>query len=101
MFIGSPGRSRSGAQEHNAPQQGDCGILACMLHPELEDAWHDFRRSRLRKGRSEHTLTIYRKSFDDFCGWAASEDVPPDPGAITYHHVNAWVDSMLERPATI
>jgi integrase len=79
------------------------GIVASfgvMLHPELEDAWHDFRRSRLRKGRSEHTIEIYRKSYDDFWRWAQTADIPPDPTKIHHTDVNAWVDSMLERPAT-
>jgi integrase len=72
-----------------------------MLHPELEDAWHDFRRSRLRKGRSEHTVGIYRKSFNDFWRWAETAGLPPDPDKVTYEHINAWIDSILVRPATI
>jgi integrase len=71
-----------------------------VLHPTLEDAWGDFRRSLARKGRSEHTLSIYRKSFDAFWRWAETNDLRPDPGAITYKDVNAWVDEMMESPAT-
>jgi hypothetical protein len=36
------------------------------LLPPLEDAWADFARSRTRKGRSVHTLNIYRKSYEQF-----------------------------------
>lgn len=71
-----------------------------MLDPHIEDAWADFRRSLTRKGRSEHTAAIYRKSFEGFWRWAEAEGLPPDPGAVTYQHVNAWVDTMLEQPAT-
>jgi len=71
-----------------------------MLHPHLEDAWSDFRRSLARKGRSADTAAIYRKSFDDFWRWADAAGLGHDPGAITYRDVNAWVDSMLDRPAT-
>ncbi len=71
-----------------------------MLHPTIEDAWSDFRRSLARKGRSEDTTEIYRKSFDSFWRWAESSGLPQDPGAITYRDVNAWVDWMLEQPAT-
>jgi integrase len=71
-----------------------------MMHPALEDAWADFRRSLARKGRSEHTAEIYRKSFESFWGWADGADLSPDPGEITHREVNGWVDWMLEQPAT-
>lgn len=71
-----------------------------MLHPALEDHWSDFRRSLARKGRSADTVEIYRKSYDDFWRWALTANLDPDPGAVTYREINAWVDSMLERPAT-
>jgi site-specific recombinase XerD len=70
-----------------------------VLHPRLEDAWADFRRSLARKGRSEHTTGIYRASYETFWRWAETENLPPDPGKITYRDVNAWVDSMLAQPA--
>ena len=71
-----------------------------MLHPTIEDAWSDFRRSLARKGRSEHTVGIYRKSFESFWRWADDHQVPPDPGRVRHGDINAWVDWMLEQPAT-
>jgi integrase/recombinase XerC len=71
-----------------------------MLHPAVEDAWSDFRRSLARKGRSDDTVEIYRKSFESFWRWGATVELPPDPSAVTYKDVNAWVDYMLEQPAT-
>lgn len=71
-----------------------------MLHPAIEDAWSDFRRSLARKGRSEDTAEIYRKSFESFWRWAADTGLGHDPSAITYRDVNRWVDWMLEQPAT-
>ena len=68
--------------------------------PTIEDAWSDFRRSLARRGRSEDTTEIYRKSFDSFWRWAESAGLPPDPGAVTHRDVNAWVNWMLEQPAT-
>jgi site-specific recombinase XerD len=71
-----------------------------MLHPTIEDAWSDFRRSLARKGRSEDTVAIYRKSFESFWRWADAASIPRDPSAVSYRDVNAWVDWMLEQPAT-
>lgn len=71
-----------------------------MLHPTIEDAWSDFRRSLARKGRSEHTVGIYRKSYESFWRWADDHDLPPDPGRVLFRDVNAWVDWMLDQPAT-
>jgi integrase len=71
-----------------------------VLHPHIEDAWTDFRRSLARRGRSEHTVAIYRKSLESFWNWAADHDLPPDPGAITHRDINAWTSWMLEQPAT-
>ena len=68
------------------------------LLPPLEDAWADFARSRSRKGRSVHTLNIYRKSYEQFWRWAETEGLHPDPGAITHRHVNAWTSAMLAAP---
>jgi site-specific recombinase XerD len=68
------------------------------LLPPLEDAWADFARSRSRKGRSVHTLNIYRKSYEQFWRWAETEGLLPDPGAITHRHVNAWTSAMLAAP---
>ncbi len=66
--------------------------------PPLEDAWSDFARSRARKGRSVHTLNIYRKSYEQFWRWAETEGLPPDPGGVTRRHVNAWTSAMLVAP---
>src|SRR5262245_15073519 len=71
-----------------------------MLYPVLEDHWADFVRSLSRKGRSGRTVEIYRKSYESFWRWAESIGLPHDPGAITYRHVNAWTDWMLDQPAT-
>lgn len=71
-----------------------------MLHPVIEDAWSDFRRSLVRKGRSEHTIAIYRKSLESFWTWAEGKGLPPDPGAVTHRHVNDWTSHLLEQPAT-
>jgi site-specific recombinase XerD len=71
-----------------------------VLHPTLEDAWSDFKRSLLRKGRSVHTIGIYRDSFDAFWRWAEDQGLPRDPGKITYGDINGWVDTMLTQPAT-
>jgi site-specific recombinase XerD len=69
-----------------------------VLLPSLEDAWSDFARSRARKGRSVHTLNIYRKSYEQFWRWAETEGLPPDPGAISHRDVNAWTSAMLVAP---
>ena len=74
------------------------GDVTQALLPALEDAWSDFARSRARKGRSVHTLNIYRKSYEQFWRWAESEGLPPDPGAVTHRHVNAWTSAMLAAP---
>lgn len=71
-----------------------------MLHPEIEDAWADFRRSLRRKARSEDTAEIYRKSYESFWRWAETVGLPLDPTSITYRDINAWVDWMLDQPAT-
>ena len=74
------------------------GDVTQALLPPLEDAWSDFARSRARKGRSVHTLNIYRKSYEQFWRWAETEGLPPDPGAVTRRHVNAWTSAMLVAP---
>ena len=71
-----------------------------MLHPELEDHWFDFKRSLTRKGRSEDTAEIYLKSYESFWNWAADVGLPHDPGAVDYKAINAWVEWLLEQPAT-
>ena len=68
------------------------------LLPPLEDAWADFARSRSRKGRSVHTLNIYRKSYEQFWRWAETEGLYAIAGAITHRHVNAWTSAMLAAP---
>lgn len=69
------------------------------LHPNIEEAWQDFRRSLARKDRSARTVGIYRRSLEEFWTWAEKAGLPPDPGAVTTKDVNRWVDHMLEEPA--
>ncbi len=71
-----------------------------MLHPAIEDAWTDFRRSLVRRGRSEHTITIYRTSLESFWNWADGAGLPPDPSKITHREVNEWTSWMIEQPVT-
>lgn len=67
------------------------------LPSELEDLWHDFRRSLARRGRSESTVTVYRKSYDSFWRWAIDQGVS-DPAAVDYRVINAWTDHLLTAP---
>jgi site-specific recombinase XerD len=68
--------------------------------PTLEEAWSDFARSLARRGRSGHTISIYRKSYDSFWSWAQNQGLPPDPSATNAHQINRWVDDMLSKPAS-
>ncbi len=65
---------------------------------ELEDLWHDFRRSLARRNRSESTVTVYRKSFDAFWRWAVAEGVS-DPADVDHRVINRWTDHLLTAPA--
>lgn len=67
------------------------------LPGELEDHWHDFRRSLTRRGRSDSTVTVYRKSYDNFWRWAIEQGVI-DPADVDYRLVNAWTDHLLSAP---
>jgi carbonic anhydrase/acetyltransferase-like protein (isoleucine patch superfamily) len=40
------------------------------LPAALEDWWHDFHRSLRRRGRSDTTAAMYRRSFERFWRWA-------------------------------
>lgn len=68
------------------------------LPGELEDLWHDFRRSLARRGRSESTVTVYRKSFESFWRWAVQLGIT-DPEQVDYKVINAWTDYLLTAPA--
>lgn len=70
-----------------------------MLPDELEDLWHDFRRSLARRGRSNSTLAVYRKSYEQFWTWALDNNVAPDPASVDHNVVNRWTDYMLSAPA--
>jgi site-specific recombinase XerD len=70
-----------------------------MLPDELEEHWHDFRRSLARRGRSAATVTVYRKSFEQFWTWALEHGGEPDPAAVDYTTVNRWTDYLLTAPA--
>jgi hypothetical protein len=58
------------------------------LLPTLEDAWTHLARSRAGKGRSVHTLNIWRNSYERLWRWAETEGLPADPGAVSHRHVN-------------
>ncbi len=70
-----------------------------MLPEELEEHWHEFRRSLARRRRSNATVTVYRKSFEQFWTWALADGVKPDPGAVDHAVINAWTDFLLTAPA--
>lgn len=67
------------------------------LPEHLQDLWHDFRRSLARKGRSENTAMVYRKSFDAFWTWALEQDIS-DPAEVDYRVINKWSDFLLTAP---
>jgi len=67
------------------------------LAGDLEDLWHDFRRSLARRNRSESTVTVYRKSFESFWRWATVEGIT-DPAEVDYKVINAWTDHLLAAP---
>jgi site-specific recombinase XerD len=64
----------------------------------LEDLWHDFRRSLARRGRSEATVKVYRKSFEAFWRWAVPQGIE-DPAQVDHRTINAWTDHLLTAPA--
>jgi site-specific recombinase XerD len=66
---------------------------------ELEDLWHDFRRSLARRGRSLATIGVYRKSFETFWRWAESAGIAADPAAVDHNVINRWCDHMLTEPS--
>lgn len=67
------------------------------LPDELEELWHDFRRSLVRRGRSESTVKVYRKSYDSFWRWATEQGIT-DPADVDYRTINAWTDHLLVAP---
>jgi integrase len=68
------------------------------LADELEDLWHDFRRSLTRRNRSASTINVYRKSYESFWIWAVAEGIEPDPAAVDHVVINKWIDHLLETP---
>jgi integrase len=70
-----------------------------MLADELEDFWHDFRRSLTRRGRSQSTIDVYRKSYEQFWTWGLAHGVKPDPAAVDHTVINEWTDFLLHAPA--
>ena len=70
-----------------------------VLPDELEELWHDFRRSLARRNRSADTIKVYRKSYDTFWTWALGDGVPADPGAVNAAIINRWTDHLLDTPA--
>ena len=51
--------------------------MADELPAPIEDAWSDFRRSLVRRGRKAGTLEVYRKSYANFWRWATAEGIAP------------------------
>lgn len=68
------------------------------LPDDIEDLWDDFRRSLARRNRSASTVTVYRKSFEQFWRWAVGEGIT-DPAAVDFRTINAWTDHLLTAPA--
>src|SRR3546814_259911 len=68
------------------------------LPGELEDLWHDFRRSLARRNRSDATVKVYRKSFDSFWRWAVERGIE-DPADVDYRTINDWTDHLITAPA--
>lgn len=71
-----------------------------VLPDELDELWHDYRRSLARRGRAPSTIHLYRKTFVAFWEWAASAGVTLDPDAIDYKVINRWTDDLALAPAT-
>ncbi len=65
------------------------------LPTEVSDAFADFRRSLIRRGRSPATVEVYAKSYRNFWTWALENEVEPNPSAVTYKHLNDWTDHLL------
>ena len=74
--------------------------MADELPAPIEDAWSDFRRSLVRRGRKAGTLEVYRKSYANFWRWATAEGIAPDPSAIDHRTINRWTDHLLAATAT-
>jgi site-specific recombinase XerD len=67
------------------------------LAEPLEDGWSDYSRSLRRRGRSDKTIDVYRRSFERFFSWALDNGTPPDPAAVTIAGVNAFVDYLRDE----
>ena len=70
---------------------------------ELQDWWHDYRRSLKRRERTEATARSYRKSFGRFWRRARLYGIHSDPAAVGYRTVNSWTAELAEQvsPATV
>ena len=77
--------------------------FAGELPDGLEDWWTDYARSLARRGRSDDTIAVYRKSYARFWRWALDHGTEPDPAAITSRTVNTYVDQLRTEvsPATV
>jgi len=63
------------------------------LSETLEDWWADFARSLRRRGRSDATINLYRRSYERFWCWAI-ENRGAGPDDVTTAEVNRWVDDL-------
>jgi site-specific recombinase XerD len=65
----------------------------------LADWWADYARSLRRRGRSEETADLYRRSYERWWRWAIGQGLPPDPAAVSTAMVNRWVDHLRDSLA--
>lgn len=74
------------------------GLTTGSLPDPLEDWWADYARSLRRRGKSDKTAALYRKSYVRFWRWASGEGVPPDPEAVTRELLHGWLDFLRTEP---
>jgi site-specific recombinase XerD len=71
-------------------------VKAQDLPAPLAEWWEDFARSLRRRGRSDATADLYRRSYTRFWSWAVDDGLDPDPATVSTGDVNRWVDSLRE-----
>jgi hypothetical protein len=65
-----------------------------MRFPDgVEGWWGDYERSLRRRGRSEQTIAVSRRSFERFWTWRSAAASGPTRLAMERNAINAWVDS--------
>jgi site-specific recombinase XerD len=65
----------------------------------IEEWWTDFARSLRRRGRSERTIALYKRSYLRFFAFTDADD----PAAVTRDTVNRWTEDLQAQvnPATV